>query len=110
MSGPGTGAGSVLPLPRLRRGGGLDLVQRHAALDQILDRVADDHDHVAVLDRIRLVVDAAVSGYDAGSAALENKGHRPHRELDNTIQRVDLALHAAASLDIDDGKARGVQH
>src|SRR5215470_4340105 len=45
--------------PRLRRSCGFDLLERFFLADHVLDRVADDHDHVAVIHYVDLTVNPA---------------------------------------------------
>src|SRR3954467_2530876 len=52
-----------LPVPRVViacRPGRLHLGQRHPVLDHVLNPVPDDGDHVAVIDDVGVVADAAV--------------------------------------------------
>src|SRR5688572_28971489 len=53
-----------------RRASGLDLPERHAALDHVGDAVAHDDDHVPELDDVGLVADSAVTGDHVGAAFL----------------------------------------
>src|SRR5688572_8295367 len=52
---PWAGGGAVAPVIVLRRSRCLDLCERPAFRDQILNSIADDRQHVPVLDDIRLV-------------------------------------------------------
>src|SRR5215469_6472920 len=61
VGGPWAGAGSVFPVVRLGRVGGLDLIQSHTGADHAFDIVADDHHHVTVLDHVELRADTPVA-------------------------------------------------
>src|SRR5712691_9396595 len=76
----------------------LDLIERLALLEAEGDAVADDRRHVAVLDDVALVQDAAVAGDDARAALLVVLWHG-HR--DDLIQAVDDAGNCSAALRID---------
>ena len=86
------------------RPGRFHLVERHAALQHVGDAIANDGDHVAILNHVGFVADAAVTGNDQRAAFLQG---RRHGEIDNAIQRVDNALNAAAAIEIDDRVAGG---
>jgi hypothetical protein len=71
----------------------LDLVQRSTRRPGVADTVADDRRHVAELDHVGLVGDAAVAGNDPGASLLVEFGHG---EIDQVIQAVEDALHRPA--------------
>ena len=82
-----------------RRARGLDLLERHAARDHVGDAVAHDDDHVAELDDVGFVADAAVTR-DHVRAAFLRLGR--HRQVQDLIQARDQSLHAAAARAIDE--------
>ena len=57
-----------------RRTRRLDLFERHPLADQILNAVADDDHHVAVLDHVGFVADAPVPRNHVGAALLRVPG------------------------------------
>ena len=73
-------------------------------LDHVQDAVADDHHHVAELHHVGLIADPAMARDHVGAAFLVVRGHH---QLQNVVQRGDLALHAAAALDVDERIAAG---
>ncbi len=87
-----------------RRTRGLDLVERLALLHQIRDDVAHENHHVAIVHDLHLLGEAAVSGNDVGADVLVDERRRRNRQVDQPVQRVDLALDAPAVGQIDHGK------
>src|SRR5581483_206260 len=88
----------------LRVAGGFDLLQGHAPFNRGLHAVANDRDHVAVLDYVKLIADAAVPGNDVRSALFLVLGNG---NVDDAVESVNFALNAAAVIDIDEGKTGG---
>src|SRR6516165_10012437 len=81
-----------------RRPRRLHLFERHAFLDQVLNAIAHDRQHVAVLDEIRLVADTSLS----------RNHHRPpllpvvrNRDVDDAIDGGKQAAERAALSGID---------
>src|SRR5579859_3943154 len=62
IRGPGTGSSAVLWIVVPAGPGGFHLFQRHTLLDHGLDAVADDGDHVAILEHVEFVTNAAMTG------------------------------------------------
>src|SRR5438552_16214142 len=78
-----------------RPGAGIGAVTRGALIDQGPNAVPDDHHHVAVLQDLMLIGQVAVARDNRGSTLslvlIAGKAQ-------DVIQRLDLALHAAAVL------------
>ena len=81
----------------------LDLSERHALLDQVLDAIADDRAHVAVVGEVGEIADPAVSADEHRAAFGAELGDR---HVDQAIQRREHTLNAAALLEIDLRKRR----
>src|SRR5437867_2459528 len=79
-------------------------------MEHIRDRIADNHDHVAIIDQIDVVVDVAIGRNDRRTATLMKEGKRANREIEDMVQSVDLTLNAAASRNIDRWKPAGIQN
>ena len=62
------------------------------------DAVADDRDHVAILDDVGFVADPAVTGNHVGAALLIP---RRHGDLEDPVERGDRAVDGAAVRDVD---------
>src|SRR4029450_3471064 len=57
------------------RPGGLHLFECHSPLDHVLNAIANDNDHVAILENISLIADSTVSGNDVRPAFLKILRH-----------------------------------
>jgi hypothetical protein len=90
--------------------GGLYLGERSSCLDQIADPVPNDRHHVAILDDVVLIAEAAVPGDDDRAGLARHDGYRGYGQFDETIQGRDLALDATAAIDVDDGKLPRVEY
>src|SRR5262245_62129053 len=90
--------GSETTVPIFARLGRLDLRQRHPLLDHVLDTIANDGAHVAVVRQVRQVSDPSVSADELRAASCPDFGHR---HVDYAVERVQDALNAAALLDVD---------
>ena len=101
---PGTRVRTVAPVEVHRRPRGLDLLERHALVDQVLHAVANHRQHVAVRRDIGRIRQPAAARNDPRAALAAVLGNG---EIENLIQAVDDALNAAALLDVDDGIADG---
>src|SRR6266545_650334 len=78
-----------------------DLFERRPVPDQGLYAVADDDDHVPVLDDLVLVAQVSVTGDDQRAAlALMLKD----RSAEDVVERANLSLHAATGAHIDERK------
>src|SRR6185436_4761570 len=77
---------------------GLHLLQGHTLLDHILDAVLDDGNHVPLVGNVANVTEPAVARNDHGSALRSELGIS---DVENFVQRVELALNAAASFQVD---------
>src|SRR5665213_345375 len=107
---PRAGVGTVARRISRRRLRGLDLLERHALLAQVLNAIANDRHHVAVVDDVELIAETAMPRDDVGAAVLRDERDRRNREIHEPVERVDFALHAAAARDVDDRKPRRVEH
>src|SRR6267378_4080631 len=87
--------------------GSFDLIQRHTFLDRRLNAIADDHHHVAVLERIEFIADAAMTRNDVRSPFFFMFGNG---NFQNSIQSVDRALDSAPFVDVDPGVAVQVEN
>jgi hypothetical protein len=108
--GPRTGIGAeTCPIirGRIRL---LNLLERFALRDQILNYVADYRKHVTVFHHVRFVADPPVAGNNQRAAFLPYQGKLRYGETDDVIQSIDLALNAAAFGKVNDGKTREVQN
>src|SRR5262249_40824081 len=94
----------------LRRLGSLDVGERSSSLDQIADPVAHDRHHVPIVDDVQLIAEPAVSWYDDRARFARDNRSRWNREVDETVERRELALHPAAALGVDHGKLSRVEH
>ena len=74
------------------------MIQRQAYGRQITNSVANDGDHVAVLDHIRFIPDSAVPGNHTRSAHLVQLGNG---HVNNGIQSINDALNAPAVRQVD---------
>src|SRR3984957_11650224 len=90
----------------LRETGGLNLFERHALFDGVLNAVAYNRDHIAVLHCVELVADAAVARNNIRSAFLFVLGDR---DIDDVVQSIDLALNTAAAFHVDERIAIGIE-
>ena len=82
-----------------RRLAGLDLFERLPALDAVLNAVADDRDHVPILEQVGFVGQAAMARDDVGAAFL----HRLRdRDVEHVVQRRDDPGDVAAARGIDE--------
>src|SRR5438552_13897449 len=83
--------------------GRLDLIERHSALDHVLNPIANDHDHVAVLQDICFIADASVTGNDICASLLQifRDG-----DIEHLVQAGDETVNAATSFRVDDGIRR----
>ena len=88
----------------------LTSVERSSRLDQIADPIADDRHHVTVLDDVVLIAETTVPGDDDGAGLAGHDRHRGHGQIDEAVERRDLALDASAAFDVDDGKLPRVEH
>src|SRR2546426_12015564 len=92
---PGAGIGAVTRIVIGRWPGRFDLCQRGALIDQGPNAIPDDHHHVAVLQDLMLIGQVTVGRDNRGSTLsfvlIAGKAQ-------DVIQRLDLALHAAAVL------------
>ena len=70
-----------------------------ALLEHVLHAVANDRHHVAVVGDVGRVAEPAVSGNDQRAAFEAELGKR---DIDDVVERVDLAVDAAAARDVDD--------
>src|SRR5207248_10371449 len=77
--------------------------------DQIADPIANDRHHVTVLDDIVLIAQTTMSRDDDSAGLTGDDGHRSHGQIDEAIERRNLALNAPAALDVDDGKLSRVE-
>src|SRR5262245_31088862 len=68
--------GSETTVPIFARLGRLDLRQRHPLLDHVLDTIANDGAHVAVVRQVRQVSDPSVSADEHRAALCPELGHR----------------------------------
>ena len=84
-----------VPRSRLRC---LDLIERQALLDHLLNAVADDRHHVAVRDHVGLVADAPVPGNHVGPAFLLVAGDR---NVEDMVETRDHAIDRSTGLDVD---------
>src|SRR5439155_21397502 len=74
--------------------------QGHAFFDHVLDTIANDRDHVAVLDHIGFIAKPAMA-WNNHRAAFLLLGRDSY--IEDKIQRIDEAVDAAAILQVDDG-------
>ena len=79
-----------------RRFRGHHLRERLPFVHEARDPVADDHDHVAILEEIRLVADAAVPRDDVRAAFLQELRHR---DVEHLVQSRDETVDAAAGVE-----------
>ena len=77
---------------------GLHLFERHALTDRRLHAVANDNDHVSILQDIELIADPAMAGNDISPAFLFVLGHC---DLENAVKSINRPLHGAALFDVD---------
>src|SRR5687767_10724473 len=103
VGGPEPGAGTVPSVVVTDQPGSLDLLQRHTLPDGVSESVADDRDHVPVLDNVRFVGESTVSRNHVGATFLLL---RRHCQLDDAIQRVDDALNTATLRGLYDWERR----
>src|SRR5262249_22661893 len=87
-----------------------DLGERSSCLDQIADVVSYDRHHIPILDNIKLIAEVTVPGHDDGSRLARHDRYRGDGQIDETIERCDLALDAAAALDVDNGELAGIEY
>src|SRR5262249_35038748 len=93
-----------------RRLGCLYFGERSSRLHQIADPVSDDRYHVPILDDVQLIAEATVPGDDDRARLARHDGYRGYGQIDETIERRDLALDAAAAFDVDDRKLSRIEH
>ena len=96
--GPRAGRSSVPPVVILRQSRRLDLLQSLALLHGVQNPVANDLHHVAVLEHVRFVADAAVTGNHHGSAFLFFLWNA---DVQNSVQANQHAIDSAAGLHVD---------
>ena len=101
IRGPRPGFRAVLQFIRFGWRGFLDLWQRQAALNHVLDDVPDRDHHIPVFHHVLPVVNPAVAGHDQGPAFREHKRHRPKRQIDDLVQGGDFPLNAASPGGVD---------
>src|SRR6058998_4050464 len=91
----------------LCRPGGFDLLERHSFLDHVLNAIANDRHHIAVISDIGGVAEPAMSGNDHGSAFCSELGNG---QIQNPVEPVDDALNVSTSLDVNDRIAIGSEN
>src|SRR3970040_809715 len=76
-----------------------DLVDGHASIDEVLDLIPDDGEHVPVVADVARVGEAAVARDDHRTALGAEFGNR---EVQDVIQAAQDAVDAAAFVDVDE--------
>jgi hypothetical protein len=75
------------------------LIERHVPADHVLDPVTDNHHHVPEFDHVGFVANATVTRNDIGPCLLSLGGDR---EVQDVIEPCNLALYAAAVIDVEE--------
>ncbi len=99
-SGPRARAGTVAGIVIECRFGRSYLFERHPFAHHILNAIANDGDHVAILQHVGFVAKSSVPGDDISAAFLMRTGNR---EVQKVIQSGDDSVDSAAVLVVDYG-------
>ena len=85
---------------------GFHLSQRPPFLDRGFDAIADDRQHVTVLEDVVLVAHAAVPRHDIGATFLVVARHH---QVQHAVEARDDARHRTSARTLDDGIPRRVE-
>src|SRR5581483_11224187 len=99
IRGPWAGGRAKSPVIIHRGPGCLDLLQGHTLVDHVLNPVANDGTHIAVVTHIRGIAEPAVPGYDHRAAFFTKFRDG---EVQDVVQRIENTLNRAAAIDVDD--------
>src|SRR5262245_28007707 len=92
---PRAGVAAVSTAGSLDRVSLANLIERHPLADPRTNAIADDRDHVAIVDDIRLVTDEAVPRNHDGSPFLPDERDRRDGDADDAVQTIDDTLNAS---------------
>src|SRR5580698_2696953 len=106
VGGPWAVLGAPAGVVILGEPGSLDLFERHALLDGVLNPIANDCHHIAVFHDVELIADAPMTGDNIRSALLFVLGNS---DVNDVIQRIEFALNTAASFHVDERIADGAE-
>src|SRR5437867_6969466 len=99
---PGAASRSVQWIVISRGSGSLHLLQSHSLFDHVLNPVANDNRHFAIINHVAHVAETSVSGNDQSASLLTVNRYD---QVNNLVQPVNDALNAAARGQVDDGVA-----
>jgi hypothetical protein len=74
------------------------LLERPTLLDQVLNPIANDHEHVTIFEDVSFVANTSVSRNDVGSTFLQPLRHG---DVEDVVHAIDQTLNTATVLRVD---------